>query len=94
MTIFKHKYSTCEISRSRGIQTLKQLLQSRIMCFKVWHFSSKLFFFLFVYLAKNEQEDQHKTIFVLKYICTLAKSATAEGIELPSLSGRVYFFFN
>jgi len=45
-----------------------------------------LFFF---FITKNKHKDQHKTIFVHKSICTLAKSATAEEIELPSLSGRV-----
>jgi len=37
----------------------------------------------------DERKNQQKTIFEHKYICTLAKSVTAEGIELPILSGRV-----
>jgi len=48
-----------------------------------------LHLFLFYYITKDKHKDQYKTIFKHKYICTLAKSATVEGIELPSLSGRV-----
>jgi len=44
-----------------------------------------LFYFLFIFLYK----DQHKTIFEQKYIYTLVKSATAEGIVFPILSGRI-----
>jgi len=40
-------------------------------------------------LTKDKHEDQHKTIFQHRYLHALAKSATAEGIELRSLSVRV-----
>jgi len=45
-----------------------------------------------VFLTKNKHKDQHKTFFEHRYIHALAKSATAERIELPSLSGRVRNF--
>jgi len=45
---------------------------------------------LFCIKPKDEYKDQHKTIFWKHmYIHALAKSATAEGIELSSLSSRV-----
>jgi len=44
---------------------------------------------LYFFLTKNEHKDQHKTIFEHRYIHALAKSATAEGIELSNLRSRV-----
>jgi len=42
-----------------------------------------------LFLTKDEHKDQHKTIFEHRYTHALAKSATTEEIELPSLNGRV-----
>jgi len=45
--------------------------------------------FLFFFLTKDEHKNEHKTIFKHRYLHALSKSATAEGIELLSWSGRV-----
>jgi len=57
---------------------------NNIFCKKV---ATKLLQYIF--LTKDEHKDQHKTTFKHSNVHVLAKSATAEGIDLPSLSGRV-----
>jgi len=41
------------------------------------------------FLTNDEHKDQHKKMFEHRHLHALAKSATADGIEIPSLSGRV-----
>jgi len=40
------------------------------------------FCFFFIILTKDEHKDEHKTIFIHRYLHALAKLATAEEIEL------------
>jgi len=47
-------------------------------------------FHLLFFKLKNKHKDVLKTIFKHRYLHTLAKSATAEGIELLSLNGRIW----
>jgi len=82
--LYKHFYYKPKLSSMHGHKCVRtSWFHSRSSCM-----SSSLFFTK-DFITKDEHKDQHKTIFEHKYICTLAKLATAEGIELPSLSGRV-----